>query len=204
MAGTKIINKRAIIVDAARALFAKQSLEKTTIAEIAKAVPISKQTLYTEFSSKEEIMLEICREHCRNIVEMMTTIANSSSSDHVDNLKALLMRTVLHVHGHAESVQTPEALFYVSTKVNGEMTSFFQEQQAQIIALLKKAATANEISKEIDLLQLSSTIMSIMTAYLPPYSRPLYPQNERPTKKALEKDYQIFLDFFFNGLKQLH
>lgn len=204
MVGTKIINKRGAIVDAARALFAKQSLEKTTIEEIAKAVPISKGTLYTEFSSKEEIMLEICREHCRNIVEMMTTTADSSSIDHIDNLKALLMRTVLHVHGHAASVQTPEALVYVSNKVNGEMTSFFQEQQAQIIALLKKAVSANEVSKEIDLLQLSSTIMSVMTAYLPPYSRPLYSQNERPTKKALEKDYQIFLDIFFNGLKQQH
>ena len=142
MAGTKIINKRAAIVDAARALFAKQSFEKTTIEEIARAIPMSKGTLYTEFSSKEEIMLEICREHWRNIVEMMTATVSSSSSDHIGDLKEMLMRTVLHVHGHAQSVQTPEALVYVSNKVNCELTSFFQEKQAQIIALLKKAVIA--------------------------------------------------------------
>ncbi|MDR3503946.1 MAG: helix-turn-helix domain containing protein [Legionella sp.] len=202
MAGTKILNKRSVIIDAARALFARQTFEKTTIEEIAKSIPMSKGTLYTEFSSKEEIMLEICREHCRYVVEMMNTTATNSSSDHIDNLKEMLMGAVLYVHGQAQSVQTPEALVYVSNKVNGEMSSFFQAQQAQIIVLLKKAANANEISEEMDLLQLSSTLMSILSAYLPPYNRPLFPKDARPTKRALEKDYKIFLDLFFNGLKR--
>jgi AcrR family transcriptional regulator len=51
--------KRNLIIEDARRLFFKKGYENTTIDDVARAVGISKSTLYAYFLSKEEILLRV-------------------------------------------------------------------------------------------------------------------------------------------------
>src|SRR5579862_194298 len=53
------LNKREAIIQAARALFAKQGYEETTIAEIARAAGVGVGTVYLYFQHKRQILIEV-------------------------------------------------------------------------------------------------------------------------------------------------
>jgi len=62
-------NTRTKIIDAARTLFAEQGYQQTTIAEIAKMVPLSEGSLYEHFRGKEDLLLTIPDVWVTNAIE---------------------------------------------------------------------------------------------------------------------------------------
>ena len=57
--GDDLRDKRAVIIEAARTLFAKQGYEETTIAEIARAAGVGVGTVYLYFQNKRQILVEV-------------------------------------------------------------------------------------------------------------------------------------------------
>lgn len=53
-------DKRAVIIEAARELFAQQGYEETTVAQIARAAGVAVGTVYLHFQDKHALWVEVC------------------------------------------------------------------------------------------------------------------------------------------------
>ena len=62
---------RALLVDVARQLFAKNGFEDTSMNDIAVAANRGRRTLYTYFNSKEEIYLAVIQTELERLYERM-------------------------------------------------------------------------------------------------------------------------------------
>ena len=71
---------RNLLVDTARQLFAKNGLEATTMNEIAQASGKGRRTLYTYFSSKEEIYIAVIQSELDRLSSRMEEVARQEMS----------------------------------------------------------------------------------------------------------------------------
>ena len=69
---------RALLVDVARQLFAKNGFEDTSMNDIAVAANRGRRTLYTYFNSKEEIYLAVIQTELERLYERMEEVARKS------------------------------------------------------------------------------------------------------------------------------
>ncbi len=69
---------RALLVDVARQLFAKNGFENTTMNDIAVASNKGRRTLYTYFNSKDEIYLAVIETELERLYERMEEVARKN------------------------------------------------------------------------------------------------------------------------------
>lgn len=75
-----ISKTRAILVDVARQLFAKNGIEETTMNDIAVASQKGRRTLYTYFKNKEEIYYAVVESELEHMSERMFAVAEMDIS----------------------------------------------------------------------------------------------------------------------------
>lgn len=75
-----ISKTRALIVDVARQLFAKNGIEETTMNDIALASQKGRRTLYTYFKSKEEVYYAVVESELELMSERMFAVAEMDIS----------------------------------------------------------------------------------------------------------------------------
>lgn len=75
-----ISKTRALIVDVARQLFAKNGIEETTMNDIAVASQKGRRTLYTYFKSKEEVYYAVVESELELMSERMFAVAEMDIS----------------------------------------------------------------------------------------------------------------------------
>jgi len=199
MIGT--FTKRQKITAAARELFIAQSYEKTTMEEIARAVPMSKATLYTEFKNKQEILLEICRNHIDEMNARLGALVEATESDYLSTLKSMLVALVEGVYGVTASLKTPEALMFESTSIQSMLLDRTERMPEIIVTLLNKAKAKGEIDKHTDCTLATRVVLSALTSYLPPYHRH-FTESTRPSLESLKEDLSILLDLLCRGLRK--
>lgn len=73
---TEVTEKEKILYFT-HAKFITEGFYKTTMDEIAKDLQISKKTIYKHFSSKEELLLEVCNSRIQMMTEYMDNILES-------------------------------------------------------------------------------------------------------------------------------
>lgn len=200
---TELSGKRADIVNASRKLFQMNGYEKTTMEEIAREVPMSKATLYREFSNKEEIVLTICENHCNNLITELQLIAEEREKSNLQTLKKLLFVFASSVYEESNSVRTPEVLMYVHNKIKTRFADKFSEIKQVIQSVLDRAIENGELNPgDTKCKDLCEVIVTMLTAYFPPYERNFSkPMPERPGKKVFERELNILLDLLIHGLK---
>ena len=72
---TSTISKtRSILIDVAQQLFAKQGVENTTMNDIAKASQRGRRTLYTYFSSKNDIYKAVIESELNGLYKKLETV----------------------------------------------------------------------------------------------------------------------------------
>lgn len=198
MTGT--LTKREKITSAARELFISQSYEKTTMEEIARSVPMSKATLYTEFKSKEEILLEICRAHIDEMNFRVAEIVEACKKDFIATLKTILMTLAEGVYSVvAESLRSPEALIFESGRLQAMLLDRTERMPQIIQILLEKAKDKGEIDGQTDSQAVTRVLLSALTSYLPPYHRH-FTEPSRPSLESLKGDLSVLLDLLCGGL----
>lgn len=74
-------NNREKILAAAKLLMAEKGIKKTSLADIARAVGISKGTLFYHFASKDDLVNDILAEHFTNQVDL----AKARLPQHLEN-----------------------------------------------------------------------------------------------------------------------
>ena len=105
------------IINAASKLFTEKGVEKTSLAEIASHVQISKGTLYYHFSTKNDLIFAVVDMHMEGLTDNLLKLLGSSSSP--DKIIAALFETVpkaltrnrLHVYLLREAVTKSPQLF---------------------------------------------------------------------------------------------
>ena len=75
-----MIKTRNLLVDTARLIFAKKGFESTTMNDIAQASGKGRRTLYTYFSSKEEIYVAVIESELERLSERMESVARQEMS----------------------------------------------------------------------------------------------------------------------------
>lgn len=75
---SKLSQTKSKIIQVAKSLFAETSVYKATMSDIAKAVHMSRRTLYMHFKSKEEIFDHVVEYHSNVINEKLQKVADSS------------------------------------------------------------------------------------------------------------------------------
>jgi len=193
------VTKRQKIVAAARELFLVQSYEKTTMEEIARAVPMSKATLYTEFNNKEEVLLEICRNHIDEMNARLAAVVEATENDFLPTLKTMMLTLVEGIYGVAAGLRSPEALIFESTRLQTLLVDHTERMPEIIRALFEKAKTSGEIDKDTDSSLVAAAVLSALTSYLPPYPRH-FTKHSRPTLESLKEDLSVLLDLLCKGL----
>lgn len=190
------------ITSAARKLFHENGFEKTTMEEIARAIPMSKATLYAVFPNKEDILLTICESHCASMVKLMRSILEETDSDFLPALQTTLKKFVGSVYEESSSVRTPDTLVYVSARIRGRAHHKFAEMKNVIQSFLDAALGEGELAKGTDTALQTEVIAMMLGAYLPPYDRTLSaPQEGRPDRKVFDSEVDTFLSLMVNGLR---
>ena len=190
------------ITSAARKLFHESGFEKTTMEEIARAVPMSKATLYAVFPNKEDVLLTICESHCEGMVKMMRAILEETDSDFLLALQTTLKKFLCSVYEESSSVRTPDTLVYVSARIRGRAHHRFQQMKNVIQSFLDAAHGEGETAKGADTAKQTEVIATMLGPYLPPYDRTLSaPQEGRPDRKVFDAEVDAFLNLIMNGLR---
>lgn len=197
-------SKQQAIVNAARELFEKFSFEKTTMEDIARAVPMSKATLYKEFSNKNDILLAICLDHCDRVDQVTDEAIRKSKAGPLETLKVCLRTTIDATYDLVASMQSPEALIYTLEKLEYELTEYFEQRRKLVEQQLNRAVQDGEISSDIDCRQMSEILVECIWPYLPPYRRHATKTNVRPEKKLILKQFDLMIDILITGLKHKH
>jgi AcrR family transcriptional regulator len=89
MARLKDENKRALILEASKALFSQQGFFNTSISDIVKATKLPVGSIYTYFPSKDEIMKVIVEEGWNDLYKRLVQTVSSHESDE-SKLKAII------------------------------------------------------------------------------------------------------------------
>ena len=72
------VKTRALLVDVARQLFAKNGFEDTSMNDIAVSANRGRRTLYTYFNSKEEIYFAVIQTELERLYGRMEEVARKS------------------------------------------------------------------------------------------------------------------------------
>jgi AcrR family transcriptional regulator len=170
--------------------------------EIARAVPMSKATLYAVFPNKEDILLTMCENHCESMVSMMRSLLEETDADFLLALQKSLKRFIGSVYEESSSVRTPDTLVYVSARIRSRAHHKFQEMKSVIQSFLDAALGEGELPKGTDTAIQTEVITTMLGAFLPPYDRKLAaPQEGRPNRKVFDSEVDVFLNLILNGLR---
>jgi AcrR family transcriptional regulator len=193
----KIANKRELIIEAASKLFGKFGFEKTTIEQIANEIDVGKGTIYTEFETKEEIMLAVSMVFMHDVNIKMRKLADKAKDHYLDTLKELLVENILIYYDYAK------INFYASDLLSFSKSGIKNKQEIRLLfgvlnqiitELLEKAAHKQEIPPSEDYLAVAKTIRSALTGFYPPHVLRM------EDRKELEKEVRDLLSILIAGL----
>jgi AcrR family transcriptional regulator len=200
-------DNREVLLATADQLFQQFGFNKTTMEDIAQAASLGKSAIYSEFASKDELLLAVVERFASNNRARMQAIADRADLPGASCLCVLhqvLLDLTLTVHDHA------------STRVRShEITSPFQALQPHlelqqhalrrrieeedvglIASLLEKAAQRAEIPKPADYRAAACAIRQAMMSLFPPVSIV-----RRLTRQALEQEADLLLSLLLGGLR---
>ncbi len=120
--------KRASILDAATGLFAEKGFHATSISDIAKSCRTSKSRLYHYFTSKEQVLYEILRDHALSLRDTFEPLNGDTSLAPQQKLESVARRMLLK-----------NVRFRAKHKlILGELDALPNAQRAEVASLLRK------------------------------------------------------------------
>jgi AcrR family transcriptional regulator len=140
--------RHAQILDAARAVFSRQSFAATVVEDIARDAGIGKGTLYLYFRSKEEIYVAAVTADARKI-QLETSVRLADLPDFRQKLRAFLEIRLEYIESHQNFLRIYLAEFGRLCLGHSEMSSQFEEivleSNRSLAEMLESAARNGEI-----------------------------------------------------------
>ena len=187
---------RELLIDAARRVFARKGIERTTMNDIAIASKKSRRTLYMYFKSKDEISSLVIENEMERLYEMLETVEKK-------NLRAdeqLITFIYMRLEAFKETVTRNGSLRANFFHDSWNVAKVRKRYNLQEIALIKKILT-NGITEGIfsitDVESIALLIHYALKGLEVPYIRGLL--GDTPSRLAHHKE--SIKDLIFNGIK---
>lgn len=185
------------IKEAARALFVKYGLKKTTMNEIASALGKGKSTLYYYFKSKDEIFEAVVMDEMHDVFGKVKE-AISKAPNAKEKLKAY---SVTHIKAVKEKItlkETTGVSFYESFEVINKIRKRYDLTEISFIkSLLKEGVESGDFKplspSEVDLLAYT-VVCSLRGLELPLFVDKAYPD--------IDLRIEAVVDLILNGIAQ--
>src|SRR5260370_27876260 len=173
--------RRGSILQAARAVFARQGYANTVVDDIASEAGIAKGTLYLYFPSKEQIYLAALLEEARRL-DADSRAAMSSASTWRDKLSAYMPVRLDYFESHQDLLRIYMTQFrgmcMQGKPLTAEFTHLAQEGEAQLAQMFAAASARGEIrpvDPELAALTVSDMIRGLLERHLRNWGRPVGP-----------------------------
>jgi AcrR family transcriptional regulator len=173
--------RRCAILQAARAVFARQGYADTVVEDIATQAGIAKGTLYLYFPSKEQIYLAALYEEARKL-DADSRAAMSAAATWRDKLHAYMEVRLHYFEAHQDFLRIYMTEFR-SMCMQGkpfaaEFIHLAQEGEAQLAQMFAAAAARGEIrpvDPELAALTVSDIVRGLLERLLRNWGRPVGP-----------------------------
>lgn len=189
-------------MDAARELFGRYGVEKTTVEDIAQEADIGKGSIYLEFKTKQDILMAIIEEFASEQTAFFQSTLDSAEPPYLECLKGMLQQHALSVYDRANSqIHTPEGLMHTSQKVRMEFVDHFKFFKRTINTFLDKAAANGELRRLDSYDPISDIIMLGLSCLCPPYLRNItISKTHVPTRDQLEREASVLIPIIIDGI----
>ena len=175
--------RRCSILQAARAVFARQGYSDTVVEDIAAEAGIGKGTLYLYFPSKEQIYLAALLEQARQL-DADSRAALAAPGDWRDKLKAYLQVRTHYFEEHQDFLRIYMTEFrgmcMQGKPLAVEFIHLAQAGEAQLAQMFAAAAARGEIrpvDPELAALTVSDISRGLMERQLRNWGRPVGPED---------------------------
>jgi AcrR family transcriptional regulator len=175
--------RRRSILQAARAVFARQGYAGTVVDDIATQAGIAKGTLYLYFPSKEQIYMAALLEQARQLHDDSRAAMNAAAT-WKDKLRAYLEVRMHYFQVHQDFLRIYMTEFRGMCMQRKPLTAEFillvQEGEAQLAQMFAAAAARGEIRSidpELAALTVSDIIRGLMERRLRDWGRPVGPED---------------------------
>jgi AcrR family transcriptional regulator len=202
MARPKTITNRAeLIIEASEELFGRYGYERTSIEDIAKYLNIGKGSVYLDFRTKQEILLEILRRHAIAMQDIFEERLNNISGSPLQALYNATEESVMTCYDIvSRDFHTPEALLHTSLEMKAHFKDFYIRKNDLITGFLNKAAEAGEVKKEIANEDTAKIFMMVTATIFPPYLN-CTEFNSPITRQLLQAQTSKLLSLLVSGLR---
>jgi AcrR family transcriptional regulator len=175
--------RRVAILQAARAVFARQGYANTVVDDIATHAGIAKGTLYLYFPSKEQIYLAALLEEARQL-DADSRAAMLAAPTWREKVKAYLQVRLDYFEAHQDFLRIYMTEFrgmcMQGKPLSAEFIHLVQEGEAQLAQIFAAAAAKGEIrpvDPELAALTVSDLTRGLMERRLRNWGRPVGPDH---------------------------
>jgi len=95
------IQKREVILNAAKVAFAEKGFDAALLQEIADRADLAKGTLYLYFKSKEDLFLSLIEDELGKFIDIVETVSKESCSS-IEKIKMLIENVLSHLEANKE------------------------------------------------------------------------------------------------------
>jgi AcrR family transcriptional regulator len=173
--------RRCAILQAARAVFARQGYASTVVDDIAAQAGIAKGTVYLYFPSKEQIYLAALLEEARQL-NADSRSAMAAAATWREKLGAYLQVRLNYFETHQDFIRIYmtefRGIFLQGKPVDSEFIHLLQQGEAQLAQIFAAAAARGEIravDPELAAATVSDLTRGIMERHLRNWGRPVGP-----------------------------
>lgn len=187
-----ITNSREIILDCARNIFGKFGFSKTSMSDIAIAARKGRRTIYTYFTSKEDIYKAVIDKEVKNLSIKLNKVLQSED-DAIRKLRDYLfmrMQTINELANYYDALRNDYLNDY---KIIETIRLDFDRQEIKMIGKILNEGVKNDIFRieDIDL-----TAKAIVIA-LKGFEIPFFIEK---VNRNFEEQLNNLIDILFNGI----
>ena len=190
------LKTKELLIDAARRVFARKGIERTTMNDIAVASKKSRRTLYMYFKNKDEISSLVIENEMERLYEMLETVEKK----HLPADEKLIAFIYMRLDAFKETVTRNGSLRANFFHDSWNVAKVRKRYNLQEIALIKKILTSGIKEKIFSITDVESIALLInytLKGLEVPYIRGLL--GDTPSRLAQHKE--SVKNLIFNGIK---
>ncbi|MDG4658453.1 TetR/AcrR family transcriptional regulator [Ectobacillus antri] len=131
--------------------FAQNGYEGASLAQIAEAVGIKKQSIYTHFKGKDELFLQICKEGCDEELRFVMEFIESNKTRPIKEfLYDFLLQCIDRYEKYDSTKFWLRTAFFPPSHLNGQVMEFVYDYldklEKLLLPVMEKAMSRDEIS----------------------------------------------------------
>ena len=178
-------DRRAQILEAAEGLLLHYGVQKTTVKDIAEEARVGVGTVYLEFGSKDDIIVELSRRKHERVLEAMRRAADGcEATDHGGRLEAMLRaRVEIFVTLADSGAHATDLVQCCCPALQQAHQGFLQQQRALLEQILRQGQEAACFVASHDCGHLADALVAAFTTLAPPI---VYQLEEEVLRRRLD------------------